>query len=250
MWQKHCDQLKERQDDMFKYLFYIFIIATSISAQTYTLDPSRDSLITYCLYETNTRTTFTNNLTQAKAIYLLNKSLGRVCTDFPALEKIDTVVLSKDSMGVSLNPDFIRAIRIYKIEHEDVDSGQILIPLRYVSSDSAWILYPTESSNEKSPKKLSTSYFTHGQIFFTHPKSQTIASIPDSFLVFYNAMDAKLTSGTDSVTIAPDYINPLIDLLTYEFAKVRRMNSKAVEALNRYTSRKNPPKPREVDFKR
>ena len=65
MWQKHCDQLKERQDDMFKYLFYIFIIATSISAQTYTLDPSRDSLITYCLYETNTRTTFTNNLTQA-----------------------------------------------------------------------------------------------------------------------------------------------------------------------------------------
>ncbi len=226
------------------------MLAVSVSAQTYSLDPSRDSLIVYALYETNTQTTFTNSLTQAKAIYLLNKSLGRVCTDFPALEKIDTVVFDKDSMGVHLNPDFIRAVRIYRIEHEDVDSGQILIPLRYVPSDSAWILYPTESSNSNPPIKLPTSYYTHGQVFFTHPKSQTISSIPDSFIVFYGAMSEKLTSGTDSVTILPDYLNPLIDLLTYEFAKVRRMNGIAVEALNRYNSRKNAPKLREAEFKR
>lgn len=227
-------------------LIFLLLFVSSVSAQTYSVNPSRDSLITYCLYETNTPTTFTGNLTQAKAIYLLNKSLGQVCTDFPALEKIDTVVLNKNSMGVALNTDFIRIVRLYKIEHESIDTSQILVPLRYVTSDSSWILYPTEETNLQDP----SSYFTHGQRFFAHPKTQTLTTKPDSFLVFYNAMDAKLTSATDSVAILPDYLNPLIELLTYEFAKLRRLDKRASDAIDRYNARKSSPKPREADFKR
>ena len=235
---------------MFRYIAFIVLLATTVSAQSYSVNPSRDSLITFCLYETNTNTSFTYSLTQAKAIYFLNKSIGRVCTDFPAIEKIDTVVISKSMLGDTLNSDFIRAVRIYKIEHEDTDTAQILIPLRYVTKDSTWILYPTVGSNEENPIDIPTSYFTHGKRFLSYPKSQADVSRPDSFLVFYNAMDEILSSGTDSTAISSDYINPLIDLLTYEFAKVRRMYDKATAALGRYDARKNVPKPREADLKR
>ena len=234
---------------MYKYLLTILLFAVSVSAQVYPVDPSRDSIITYCLYETNTPTTFTGNLTEAKAIYFLNKSLGQVCVDFPALEKVDTVVLSTDSMGCALNTDFIRATRIYKIAD---NKGQILIPLRYVPTDSTWVIYPGKEQNTGTVSNKSTpsSYFTFGKRFYPHPKSLAISTVPDSFIVFYNAMDAKLTTATDSVAIGQDYLGALIDLTVYEFAKLRRQAGNMQAAMDKYLARMKSPKPREAELKR
>lgn len=196
------------------YLFIFLLMVMSVSAQIYPVDPSLDSIRTFVFSELNIPTAGTGNVTPTKANLKINLSLGILCSNFPAYEKIDTLVMTSDSDGVILPVDYLRTGSIFRTYNK------LLIPMASISHDSMRVLFISDSTVNANDRMKYTSpnyYRIFGRKFFTHPAITTL----DTFIVYYYATHPELTTGTDSVIFEPQYFDKFLDLVRLSINSLR-----------------------------
>ncbi len=195
-------------------ILIILLVSTSAFGQIYPVDPSLDSIRTFAYYKLNIPTAGTGNITNVKANMAINMALGKLCTDLPAYEKVDTLYMTSDSDGVILPTDFTRMANAFRM----YDS--MLIPMKEILHDSLYQIFVIDSSGNsqnKSSFKSPSYYRINARKFFTHPK----VSKADTFIVNYYALQAELTAGTDSITFESKYFDEFMTLVKAEILEIR-----------------------------
>ena len=191
---------------MKKIVLVILLFASTVSAQTYPVDPSLDSIRTYAFLELNIPTIGTGNVTLVKANLKINLALGTICDEFPAYQKVDTLHLTSDSDGVIVPTDFNRirtAFRVY---------NGMRVPMIDISEDSLFNIFVVSEllNAQDTTSYRSPSYFrVHSRKFFTHP----VVTLASAFIVDYYAVHPELTSGTDSVQFEPRFFDEFMALV-------------------------------------
>lgn len=173
------------------------------------ITPTRDSLKMAVLRQLNENTTFNDQIDSNKVYGSLNEGVAAVCRDLPALERLDTIVLSKTTEGTALAADFLRLKAVFRIKGDTMR-----LPLILVDPDSASAMTPrkTKAVQDKADIESPAYAYSYGGRLFTYPKS---ALTVDSFLVYYYAMDDKLISGTDSLVIDDAYLTAVKNYACY-----------------------------------
>jgi len=205
-------------------LLPVILFCSGVKAQTYSINPSRDSLTVAVLNQLHVPSTGDNELTTAIVHKQINKSVAQVCTDFPAVEKLDTVIIGRWQEGGSLNTDFDRAYSVMKIVGDT-----LRVPINRLPDDSLFDRLGGETGLEYDYDKLShPRYFNPFDYYlFVYPKVAIDSAGVDTFLVKYYAMDDALTSATDSTVINPRFINPLISHVCYMLSLYREDDNAA-----------------------
>lgn len=233
-------------------LILLFVVG-SLSAQTYSISPSFDSMQVNALKMLNIISSGNGYVTTPQIKYVINLSIGEICDAFPALEKVDTVVVWRDSAGFDLNADFLRIKSVFRIDQAGDDGDiEIWTPINYIPYDSLAIIFDSRSKNVDDKSKieqLRTSYTWGRQLRF-HPKNYSSSANPDSFVVYYYARDVFLVNGTDSTSIAPEYMGELMNYIKSEIKILQEEYKVSDFYLGRYNASAVTPKPREVDLKR
>jgi len=200
---------------MKKLIFIILLLACTAKAQVYSINPSFDSLKANALAMLNSSAS--GNVTTAKVNFIVNMSIGEICDAFPALEKVDTLIVNRSVDGHALNSDFLRIKSVFRIDRfGDLSNQQkIWTPINYVPYDSLATIFNTPKKNADDlgdTQDLLTSYIWNRKLYF-QPLNYKPTSDPDSFVVFYYARDVQLVAGTDSTKIAPEYMEELMALI-------------------------------------
>lgn len=202
---------------MKKLIIIIMFLSASAYAQTYSINPSLDSLRLNAFGQLSIPATGTGRVTTSAANFIINKSIGDVCDAYPALEKIDTLSVDRSASGYTLNSDFLRVRHVFRVDYyNDQQSQQLWFPLNYINFDSLASVYATKKENVDEIKKIfgeRTTYYTFGRQLFLHPKNYSLTTDPDTLIVFYYARDRMLTTGTDSTRISPEYMDELMSYI-------------------------------------
>lgn len=147
-------------------------------------------------------------LTNSAIDFAINRAISRVCAQYPAIEKIDTVVINQDSEGGALNTDFDRAKAVYRMSGDTI---RLALTCLMPDSIAAVLGSRTESSEaDRSSLSRSRYFYTTGRRLMVLPKPSRPAADPDSFLVEYYAQDEMLSDTTDSTAIVYGYIDKVI----------------------------------------
>ena len=147
-------------------------------------------------------------LTNAALDYAINRGIARVCAQYPAIEKLDTVAISQDNEGSALNTDFDRVKSVYRMSGDT-----IRLALTYLPPESVSVVLGlrTELSEAEKRRLERLQYFyTTGLRLMVLPKPSKPAADPDSFLVEYYAQGEMLSDTTDSTAIVYAYIDKVI----------------------------------------
>jgi hypothetical protein len=149
--------------------------------------------------------------------YALNTALIRVCKEFPALEKLDTLVVYKEDEGAALPTDFDRMKQVFRMKGDT-----LRLPLEFRPVESLREVTPAIKNNlHKKDKLLSPQYaYPWAGRFMLHPKYAIDSSEIDSFLILYYAMDEGMDTSGATTAIDAKYINVL---LLATFAKLSAM---------------------------
>lgn len=191
----------------------ICALAGSLHAQTYGLPARLDSLRGYALSAAGMPAGH-SDLVDSVMNKLVNLSILRVCKDFPAIQKYDTVVLAKSSQGVALNSDFLVATDVQRIIGEGIRIS--LEPIAPGALVSLYEKIPKDSMAADPLDVKSPRYWTeHNDKLFFHPKYNKASAVTDSFLVFYEAMDSVLQVDASTTQIHEKYRDALIDLIVF-----------------------------------
>lgn len=223
----------------------MFLWSANAGAAVYPVDNVLDTLRKACFYQVRVKTTGTLSITEDMATYVLNRSLARVCREFPALEKIDTVVVSSATEGAALNSDFLRIRQVFKI------IGNTRIPLDFKPREELFAAGATDGGYAHDISKATQPRycFTHGQRLLFHPKDAKASGTPDSFLVLYWAMDDKFTADTSTTAIAPEYIDALLYAAMAELSAMKKDYTAAQFYWGRFEQEKGNVQPREAELK-
>lgn len=165
------------------------------------IDRDLASLRKVVKYQLSTKGRATGALTDSTVDYALNRASVQTCTRYPAIEKLDTLYLTRDSMGLGMAADFDRIKAVKKF------AGDTVMSIVYKHPDSL----PKEMGTWKIAKEPGDLryFYTTGQRLMIWPKSTNYET--DSILVEYYAQDAMLSSVTDSTAIHTKYIDKLVE---------------------------------------
>lgn len=150
----------------------------------------------------------------------INRAYQQVCTDYPAYELIDTVILDSTTPYATLASDFDRLNTV------DLLSENKRYPLRSLealSPDSIKEIVQTDMEDtDPTDQKF---YNVFGGYLWTYPRWAR----PDTatFEVKYFAIGAALSAVTDSVKVASSYRNAVF---LYACAEVQRQRGKFSDA--------------------
>lgn len=202
------------------------LFAVSANAQ---LSGRLDSLRTYTLDQANVTSVYTNTVSQVRLTRAINRACNAVASDFPAIEKLDTIYLVDSTNGVALNSDFVRVAAAYQVHYDSTSAlASWFIPMSPLTPDSIPGKDPTESENQGDPNNPAQfrDYWTFGNRFFTQPSWGTS---DDSLMVVvsYYASANQLTVASDTTLIQPEYRNYII---TYAVMLIKRMQGLFAEA--------------------
>lgn len=199
-------------------LMVLLLCGVANSATVYPVDNILDSLQKACLYQLRgdtlgTRKDMTNDMIR----YGLNTSLIRVCKEFPALEKLDTLVVYKEDEGAALPTDFDRMKQVFRMKGDT-----LRIPLEFRAIESLRQVTPTTEENLHELDELLSPQWAYSWAdrFYLHPKYAIDSSEIDSFLILYYAMDAGMDTSGATTAIDSKYIDVL---LLATFAKLSAM---------------------------
>lgn len=226
-------------------LLLIFFWSTSVGAAVYPVANVLDSLQKACYYQLRTDTAGTASMTDDMVEFALKRALARVCREFPALEKIDTVTVSSATEGAVLNSDFLRIRQVFKM------IGNTRIPLDFKPREELFAAGATEKGYTHAlGKPTSPRYcFTHGQRLLFHPKDAKASATPDSFLVLYYAMDEGMDTSGATTAIAPEYIDALLYAALAELSAMKKDYTAAQFYWQRFEAEKGNVQPREAELK-
>lgn len=151
----------------------------------------------------------------------INMALLELSTDFPVIQKIDTLIFTVDSFGVTLSVDFDRVAVAFR------RFGNSWIPMVGISPDSIPITITTlgqvvaDPQNPLEPRH----YWTQDNIFYPSPKS---ARVKDTFHVWYYAVSSALYADNIPAGFRLKYRDELINLaVSIGYARLRMYSDAA-----------------------
>lgn len=141
---------------------------------------------------------------------VVNTAIQQVCTDFPALEKLDTVTLSSGMEGATLNSDMVSVVAVEYIlpienEHGDADTVRMYVPP--IAVNDLRLKFPTSTSvvQNKSGQYDPKFWYVEAKKLKFAPK--WIRGDTASFVVTYLAMDTLLTTDSSSTSVETQFLN-------------------------------------------
>ncbi len=221
-----------------------------ISAQpistVYPMSPRLDSLQAAVYAQLNIKAGGSRKITDVVTTKAINRGVMATCATYPALEKIDTVILNRyDSTG-TLPADFHRLARVWRIRGDT-----LLIPVKIVDPDSVEF-YKKEQGEFRHKKASNTSpdlCWTHGRDLRFFPRFVgRLSTSVDTLQIEYLALDAPLSSDADTTVIDPYYINKVIDYACMVVSATRENFDDAAWYFRQFQGL--PALPREVELKK
>lgn len=150
----------------------------------------------------------------------INRAAFRVCTNYPAIERIQTLSLHVDSTGAQLNNDFLRIRVAFKEILTGSPAVKTWIPLIFIDPDTLSRIRNgiAEMQDKRDDILLPVFYYTQNNKFFTFPKLDKGPGADGNrtFIVKYYAKDTVvLQAGNDHTAISFNYRDALIDYAIY-----------------------------------
>ena len=142
--------------------------------------------------------------------FYVNIAIQQVCSDFPAVPKLDTVTFRGDSGGVALNSDIDRIALIQQIR-----GTGLWLPMGEVKGDTTFlsIVDSSQGSTDEDRIEQPRLWYRHGDLF-TQPKH-----VRDSFAlilqVHYYALDQWIDS-TETTQVLEKYRPAIVDYAAYK----------------------------------
>ena len=147
----------------------------------------------------------------------INIALAATCALYPAYFVEDTLLVTKDSTGYSLNYD---VVQVSWVKRKLLDTAEFF--LSELPTDSATglprieDLYVHDPADPTSPQW----YLVRGRRVFLYPHYQ-LSSATDTFLVGYYALHPQLTKDTSSVLIPYKYLVKVVQRAAAEYSLIR-----------------------------
>lgn len=201
-----------------------------------------------CYYQLPGCTTSTSIISTSVVDFAINRAIAETCKKYPAIEKLDTIGVSKDDEGVALNSDFLRIKKVFRM-----GSDTLRYPLAPIPTDSVFSFQGDLKNHYHEDKNslLSIKYFsTFGKRLLLHPKPAKLNADPDSFLVYYFAQDAMLVNSTDSTAVSSDYTEKVILYACAVLSATRRDYQAAAFYMNMFEPKIPPVQSREMEMKK
>lgn len=176
---------------VWRLLIFVVLIAGVVGAQT---SPRLDSISAAVRDQVGASTSYTVGSA-------VNRAYLQVCYDYPAIPKIDTVVIDSAHGYVALPSDFV-----------GMESCNLLVlgmkipmyALSTISQDSAASIVRSEM-NDTDPTDQQY-YLVHGSALFTYPR-WIIGSDSADLEIRYFAVGPYLTAASDTIRVAVEYRN-------------------------------------------
>lgn len=221
----------------------ISLLAVGLHAQP--VPNQLDSLKVGLFYQLAAPATGDRFLTSAVATWAINIAYAQTCIDYPANEKFDTLVFSRDSQGVALATDYNRIKDVFRKV-----SDSVRIRINPLPKDSLDIILDTYAKNvDKKGDKMTPGYwYTFGKRLLLIPKFWgKKASSVDTIYVEYFAVGPRLTSASDSLTFTDNsYINKVLDYAAAKLSGARNNFEDANFYMSLYERGLREPLPRKV----
>ena len=227
-----------------KVLVLSFFLCGSLCAET----SARLDSIRYQVYEAlNVSTSGTDIVTVARVNRKINTCIMEVCGDFPAVEKLDTIIACRDSVGFTLNTDFLRVRGVFKKTalHSLIPLTPIEIDVAFDKMGAAKLAFRQSNLDTLTPRY----YLTHAKKLMFEPKVGKFCTDADTFLVAYFAHGRYLNTDTAQTDILPEYRDELLDLVCARVSMDRGDVKRAQEFFALYNNRK-PPVDRAAELKK
>lgn len=199
------------------------IILLLFAAGAFAQMPARmDSLSLYITEEMSMASGGTALVTTKKIFHAINRGIQEVCDDFPALEKIDTLVIYSDSEGVALPADFLRMKAVWRM-HDD----SLRIPLDAQNQEEASAALSTTEGvkHEKSSLFSPKSWHTFETRLLVTPKWNRADSL--SLQIYYYARDTWKTAGDSSTQVHSKYREKIIEYAISVLWRLRSQEEKS-----------------------
>jgi len=195
-----------------KILILVLLLCSPVAAQQYGLSDRLDSLRAYVYDGANLSSSGSRAWDSTRVNRVINKKIQKVCAEYDAIGKLDTVTVSTDSTGVGLNSDFLRLKNVFYMSGTDY-----WIPIKVVpDSDSLRGQNPGGKDNiadPSTPEDIKTCR-VHGDRLLFHPKWTSDNS--GSYLVEYWACDSLLNANASVTQVHQEYRQLIIDLTVQE----------------------------------
>jgi hypothetical protein len=221
-------------------LLILLLFAGSVYGQSEPVYPREDSMAAAVYSRLNVSATGTTRVTADRVRYALNIAQAQVATDFPALQKTDTVIISRGVEGGALNADFQRLQAVYKRRGDTLRYAMKIVPV-----DSVPLLSP-KKTQEVSDVESPSVCWTWGKYLRTHPK---IRGSVDTFFVDYYALPPRMDSTNDTCLIPGEYLGSVILYASGLLSATREEFDVANWYFQAYEAQKQPPVSRESELK-
>ncbi len=167
---------------------------------------------------------------------VINRAIQRVCQDFPAIEKMDTIVSVQGQIEYSLNSDFLRPKTIFKLT--TFQNLKIIYSLTSPPVESWFEVKGGEMGGQPDPnKKPEPRYaFTFNDNVYFYPTPQTA----DSFIVIYYAIDSQIITSSNSTSVRPEYRELIVIYAAAQISFRKGDFVRAKEYMNLYNSKLAP----------
>lgn len=212
-------------------IVFLCLLAVGVGAET---NPQLDSIRVAAYNQIGVPVAGSDRVTDAITNAIINYGIQRVSTDFPAVEKLDTITMDTVSEGSALASDFV-AISWCQLM---IDATQ-RIALEFRLPDSLFEKRPSDSSSRSSSDDRTTPryYYTHARQLMVYPKF-VVGDIGDTalFLVSYYAVGDALTAESDSTNIHSEYRDELLNWVCYRLEKLRYRYASAATYKTDYDS--------------
>lgn len=154
-------------------------------------------------------------LTTAIIDEAVNRAQLKVASDFPAVEKLDTIWIGAGSTMkfYALNDDFLKLNWTFKYRGDTMLAIEYAPPQTLYQRDAGRTANVSQPDNVSYPRYCFISRSEHnGKIspkLFFFPMASMTATV-DTILISYYSLSNELVDDNDSTEIAPEYRDPLV----------------------------------------
>lgn len=222
---------------MKKFVLILSIFVLFMSAAYADISGQVDSLRTMAFEQSLVPDAGNSMIDIAYGNRVVNRAIQRVCYDFPAIEKMDTIVSVQGQIEYALNSDFLRPKTIFKLT--TFQNLKIIYSLTSPPVESWFEVKGGEMGGQPDPNEKSEPRyaFTFNDNVYLYPTPQTA----DSFVVIYYAIDSQIETATNSTIVRPEY-REMIVIYTASLICFRKGDFvRAREYMNLYNSRLSRP---------
>lgn len=169
------------------------------------LSARRDSLRIYAFDLAHIPTAGNRTVSTAIGNRMVNLAIHQVCTDFPAIIKIDTVAIDSASEGGALASDFGQVLSVERIV-ASTSADSVRLGIQLVDPNTLRELLKTAEENRQTRQsEMSPRYGTvAGALLKVYPK--WIRGDTAKFVVTYKAVDTTLGSDSAETSVLKDYL--------------------------------------------